>query len=106
MSNEWLNKAKEAAMNVAEGAKNAAQNAKNAAQNANFGEMLDKTKGMAMQAAEEAKKAAGAVMSKTESQFSEKTTGSKEEMLQACNASIIKIEKMLQDVKAQLAKLQ
>jgi serine/threonine protein kinase HipA of HipAB toxin-antitoxin module len=99
MSNEWLDKAKQAAMSVAESAKNAAQNA-------NLGEMLDKTKNMAMQAADEAKRAAGSVMSKTGSESADKITGTKEEMLQACNDRVGKIEKMLQEVKEQLAKLQ
>jgi hypothetical protein len=60
MSNDWLNKAKEAAQKAADEAKKLAE----AAKNANYGEMLDKTKNMAMHAADEAKKAAGNIMKK------------------------------------------
>ena len=60
MSNDWINKAKEAAKQAAVDAKKLAESAKNA----NYGEMLDKTKNMAMRAADEAKKAAGSVMNK------------------------------------------
>ena len=88
MSNEWLNKAKEMALN-------AANTAKDAAKNANYAEMLNKTKVLAAQATEEAKKAANSIMSKEKTPATVATTDNPDVL-----AKLTSVETLLQEVKA------
>lgn len=90
MANEWLDKAKAAAMSVA---KDAAE----AAKNANLGEIMDKTKAMAMQAGEEAKKAADSIMAKKESTAA--TAPKADNALQTCSACLAKIDSSMLEIK-------
>jgi spore coat protein CotF len=104
MSN-WLDKAKEAALNAAE-------TAKKTAQNANLGEMLDKTKAVAMQVAEEAKNAASTVMTRNKEESTDAAAGAPEAaepncnstFVSQCNTKIAQIEKLLQELKSLLSK--
>lgn len=101
-SNDWINKAKEAAKQMADEAKKLAETAKNA----NYGELLDKTKNMASQAAEEAKKAADNIMHKTAPATSEITPEQVDqqniENTQMAIAKMEQIERLLQEVKSLL----
>lgn len=102
MSSDWINRAKEAAKQVADEAKKLAETAKNT----NYSELMDKTKGMATQAAEEAKKAAGSIMQKTTPATPEiipqpdNQQGS--EHMQMVEAKIEQVERLLHEIKGLL----
>ena len=87
MANDWLDKAKAAAMNIA-------KDAQAAAKSANLGEMMDKTKAMASQAAD-------SVMAKKEA-----APAKVESTLDDCNARLAKVASLMLEIKDLLNKQQ